>query len=222
MMITGWIQEPVAKGVLEGRTTAPEAVDRELQATFAGMTQALDTLGHGVVLLENDTTLVFCNAAARAIFSDASTWLVQGDQLGCQRTGVRDEWKRALHAARTKHVRVLVEFPGRSGPVHAAVIPMGVENARVFVVLGKIEICGVLEQRMFAARCGLTATETDVLHLLCQGLAPSEIAQAHGVAVSTVTSQITAIRSKSGVSSIRALLHAVSRLPPLRPAVATN
>jgi hypothetical protein len=54
-----------------------------------------------------------------------------------------------------------------------------------------------------------------VLIALCDGASPSDIAQANGVAISTVRTQIANIRAKTGSDSIRSLIHQVAVLPPL-------
>jgi len=216
MFNMGNVAERSAPGLAGG------AWERDPEYVLLSMTQALDKLGHGVALLEGEGVLVFANAAARGILGDSPAWSLAGDRLACRDEALRERWLKALAAAHAKGVRAMIEFDGRAGPVHAAVIPMAPGAPRVLLVLGKIETCGVLEERMFAARYGLTATETDVLHLLCQGLATNDIALAHGVAPSTIMTQITSIRAKTGTSSVRALLHAVARLPPLRSALAGN
>jgi DNA-binding CsgD family transcriptional regulator len=50
---------------------------------------------------------------------------------------------------------------------------------------------------------------------LCAGLDPQEVASQQGVAISTVRSQISSIRSKTGAPSIRELVRQVAVLPPL-------
>jgi len=54
---------------------------------------------------------------------------------------------------------------------------------------------------------------------LCRGLSIPEIAQDHGVAQSTVRSQIKALREKTGSASIRHLLQRINSLPPMVPAL---
>jgi len=67
----------------------------------------------------------------------------------------------------------------------------------------------------FARLHGLTGGEGRVLAALCGGARPAEVAREHGVALSTVRSQIGSIRLKTGAASIRDLLAQVARLPPL-------
>ena len=50
---------------------------------------------------------------------------------------------------------------------------------------------------------------------LCDGLSPAELAELHGVAISTVRSQIANIRAKTRTGNIRDLIQQVAVLPPL-------
>jgi DNA-binding CsgD family transcriptional regulator len=107
---------------------------------------------------------------------------------------------------------------GRDDALHtAAVVPVGEHIAAV--VLGKAQVCEDLSIECFARSFALTAAETRVLQALGQGVAPVEIAQHQGVKLSTVRTQIGAIRDKTGVGSINALVHLVAALPPMVPAL---
>ena len=72
-----------------------------------------------------------------------------------------------------------------------------------------------LNIELFAQASGLTMAERAVLKGLSRGLDPTELAQANGVAVSTVRTQIVRIRQKTRTGSIRALLNVVNNLPPV-------
>jgi len=56
---------------------------------------------------------------------------------------------------------------------------------------------------------------------LCEGLHPRELAQRHGVSLTTVRSQIGSLRAKTGAGSIRNLVRQVSLLPPMRNSLRT-
>ena len=68
----------------------------------------------------------------------------------------------------------------------------------------------------FAREHQLTAAEQQVLQSLCAGLQPQEIAQRHGVAISTVRTQIASVRAKTATESIRDLVAMVAQLPPMQ------
>ncbi len=58
-----------------------------------------------------------------------------------------------------------------------------------------------------------------MLIALCDGVPPAVAAAQHGVAISTVRTQIGSIRAKTGAASIRDLIHKVASLPPLMTAL---
>ena len=59
-----------------------------------------------------------------------------------------------------------------------------------------------------------------MLRGLAGGLRPAQIARAAGVAMSTVRTQITSIRLKTGARSIGELVRLVTVLPPIVPVLA--
>jgi DNA-binding CsgD family transcriptional regulator len=76
-------------------------------------------------------------------------------------------------------------------------------------------VCEDLSLQCFARSHELTAAETRVLAALGRGVAPAEIAREQGVKISTVRTQISAIRQKTGTSTITALVRLVAGLPPM-------
>jgi DNA-binding CsgD family transcriptional regulator len=86
--------------------------------------------------------------------------------------------------------------------------------ARVLVVLGRRQPCSELGLEMLAGFHGLTLTERRVMAALLRRCSPREIAQQHGVALSTVRTQIHSIRAKIGTRSIDELLLRAAEVPP--------
>ena len=89
----------------------------------------------------------------------------------------------------------------------------------VLLVFGKQQVCETLSVDHYARVHGLTHAEGMVLAALCDGDTPAEVAERFGVAVSTVRSQISAIRQKTRCNSIRELVRRVAVLPPIVPAL---
>ena len=179
----------------------------------------LNAVDYGMAVLGGDTALLYINRAGRAAFTAFDSWTLSERQLVCNDGALREGWLRALHQARDRGLRSLVDLALEPTARYAAVAPLPGIPGHVFVAIGRQQTFGSLETQLFASRHRLTATETRVLECLCGGMAPAEIAHAHGVALSTISTQVVSIRGKTGAASIRALLQAVSRLPPLRPAV---
>ena len=97
--------------------------------------------------------------------------------------------------------------------------PAATNQALAMLVFGKRQTCETLTLDIFARSQKLTGAEAAVLRGLCAGQRPKQIAAASGVAVSTVRTQINAIRVKTHTNSIRELVDRVAALPPITPAM---
>ena len=83
------------------------------------------------------------------------------------------------------------------------------------LVFAKQQLCDTTTVTLFARERGLTGAEGQVLEQVCKGLRPAQIATRHGVQISTVRTQLRAIRQKTASDSVRELVEKVSVLPPL-------
>ncbi len=83
------------------------------------------------------------------------------------------------------------------------------------LVFAKQQLCDNTSVTLFARERGLTSAEGQVLAHVCKGLRPAQIATHQGVQVSTVRTQLRAIRQKTASDSMRQLVQKVSSLPPL-------
>jgi DNA-binding CsgD family transcriptional regulator len=97
--------------------------------------------------------------------------------------------------------------------------PLEADSPTVLVMLSRQSACDNLAVRMFARTIGLSPSEEAVLLGLCRGLEIPEIASEHGVASSTIRSEIKTLREKAGSPSIRRLLQRINSLPPVVPAL---
>lgn len=97
--------------------------------------------------------------------------------------------------------------------------PLEFDAPSVLVLLSRQNACENLALRMYARAQNLSPSEESVLIALCRGLTIPDIAREHGVAQSTVRSQIKALREKTGCSSIRNMMQRVHSLPPVVPAL---
>ncbi len=179
----------------------------------------LDNSAHGVAILDDASMLIYSNGMARATLAKAG-WAIDRGLLRSPRARECDAWFEALHQVCHRGLHQLFELSGSEGCRFAALVPVVVNGVRrAFVTLGRHELCGGIELQLFASRCGLTYAEGQVLCQLVRGLKAAEIARAHGVTLSTVQTQVAAIRAKTMSSSVRQLLSTLSRMPPLRPAL---
>jgi len=101
---------------------------------------------------------------------------------------------------------------GANGPADPSAAP---DNACALLVFAKQQLCDESTVTLFARQRGLTNAEGQVLAQVCRGLRPTQIADDHGVRISTVRTQLRSIRAKTSAHTIRELVHMVSVLPPM-------
>jgi DNA-binding CsgD family transcriptional regulator len=125
-------------------------------------------------------------------------------------------FERILTLARTG-VRDLLNVSKESSRCTVAVVPLTgpVDGGHALMIFAKPRLCDASAMALFARACDLTAAESSVLAAVCEGMRPHEVAQQHGVQVSTVRSQLLSIRQKTRSGSIRELVQTVSLLPPM-------
>src|SRR5690349_12095410 len=76
----------------------------------------------------------------------------------------------------------------------------------VLLLLGRREPCSAIGLELFGTAHGLTLAERRVLAALLRDASPREVAAEHGVALSTIRTQILSLRAKLGARSIEGLL----------------
>jgi DNA-binding CsgD family transcriptional regulator len=162
---------------------------------------AIDRLAQGVALLNPSCTVYFANAAARNAVARAG-WSLGDKRLHCPVAADRRAWTDALLHVCVYGKHRLLELKLQVGDQSLAVATFERED-----------LCGPLELQLFSASHGLTLAENQVLQRLCRGQRPAQIAREHGVAHTTVLTQVASIRIKTRRSSVQALLHKLSRLP---------
>ncbi len=189
---------------------------------WAWLSSVIDEIDYGIVLLVG--ARVRClNRVARAQLADGALRL-EGDLLVARGDANVQAWRKALEAAGCRGLRQMVALRAAADTLHVAVVPLaaagdGAEEATVMVVLGKRGVCPDLTAHWFCRHHGLTAAESRVLADLLEGLPASTIARRNGVALSTVRTQISSIRSKTSIRGVRQLLVAAATLPPVVPVV---
>lgn len=91
------------------------------------------------------------------------------------------------------------------------------QAASVLVMLGRQSATPNLALTFFAREHSLSQAEECLLRGLCKGQKIPDIAVAHGVAESTIRTQIRSLREKTQCHSIRLLVQQVAALPPVVP-----
>lgn len=174
---------------------------------------ALDEVDYGIVLVRADGRVLHLNHQARRRLDAGFALTLRGPQLAASDPRQAIAFGDALRAAAERGVRRLVGVGQGDVPQHVAVVP--VEPGVAAVLLGKASVCEDLALQHFARTHDLTPAETRVLAALGAGLAPADIAHEQRVKLSTVRTQIGAIREKTGAASITALVRLVAALPPM-------
>ncbi|MEY4748146.1 MAG: hypothetical protein RIQ60_360 [Pseudomonadota bacterium] len=184
------------------------------------MRRVLDELDYGVVMVDAQGDVSFFNRTARGDHASAGLQnLAVGDRLTAATLVETQELQRAIRDAALLARRSLVRLG--TGMRHCiAVVPLSSEvsvdgNGQALLLFGRRQVCAPISIAFFARTFGLTPTEGQVLEALCQGEPPARIAARNGVAVSTIRTQLTAIRQKTQTGSLRELVRQVSTLPPI-------
>lgn len=178
----------------------------------------LDEIDYGVLLVDRHLRLTHANRAARARLDGNAALCLQSGVLSCRGPADRQALESAVLLAAERGLRRLLHLGRGQGGIGVAVLPIpgeGPNGASVMLLMSRCHVCEPLSTDWFARIHGLTATESRVLQELCAGQPPSDIAQSLGVALSTVRTHVSTIRSKTGTASVRELLQQVAQLPPM-------
>ena len=178
----------------------------------------LDELDYGLMLVTDQARLRFANRVALRECTPARCMRLHDGHVLPRHEREQQGFFRALAASRLGR-RSMLSLRVDDAQVCLAVVPLG-ETAGMpatLLVFGRRQVCEPLTVEFFAREQHLTAAETTVLRALCDGARPAEIARQCGVAVSTVRTQVSSLRSKTGARSIGELVRMVTVLPPIVP-----
>ncbi len=174
---------------------------------------ALDEVDYGIALLDAEARVLHMNHQARRRLEAGDALVFDGQRLHARDARLATLFGDALRAAAARGLRRLVDIGRHDEHRHAALVPVAPGVAAL--LLGKASVCEGLALQHFARTHELTPAETRVLAALGAGAAPCDIAAEQGVKLSTVRTQIGAIREKTGAASITALVRLVAALPPM-------
>lgn len=180
---------------------------------------ALDRLDQGVLMLQADGRVGYANPSAREQIQGAGLLVLAGGRLQASSAADQAALLGALRSVAERGSCRLVQLGTAQASMYLGLSAIGRPGGLgpVLGLLGRRSIGNHLTMQWYAQCHALTMAETQVLGCLCAGFEPGEIANINGVALSTVRTQIASIRCKTGAATIRALLQAVARLPPMCP-----
>jgi DNA-binding CsgD family transcriptional regulator len=183
------------------------------------MSQMLDTLDYGMLLLAHRGQVCHVNKAAWRDLDGLHPLQIEGGRLTARSKRDANALCEALRGAADRGLRGLLQLGDGPSSISVAVVPLpapgGDELSGVAVLLSKREVCEELSVDWFARSHKLTPAETVVMKGLCGDFTPQQIADRQGVALTTIRTQIGSIRQKTGARSICALVRQVALLPPL-------
>lgn len=208
-----------AAALLNPDRTRPRGVAPDVAAAAA-----LDAIDYGVMLLDAvSAQVLLANRTSREECGTDGPLVMEQQRV----RGRTREAQRDLEAALAKAAcdrRSMLSLEGAQRHTLLAVLPLVscADDAapRALLLFSRRELCESLSVGFFARLHALTPTEEHVLKGLCRGLKPARIALESGVALSTVRSQVSSVRLKTGSQSIGELIHKVATLPPIPPALA--
>lgn len=177
------------------------------------LARALDELDHGVLLVDGEGGVLHLNHRARRLLDGRQALQLLGLQLRASDPRDVAPLFEALQAAAQRGLRKLLTLGQGTARQVVALVP--VEPGVAALMLGRERVCEDLSISCYARSHALTAAETRVLTALGQGVRPAQIAREQGVKLSTVRTQIGAIREKTGADSITDLVRLVAALPPM-------
>ena len=206
-------------------TVAPKADPMPLAgAVYAAL---LDHIDVGMIVCNAEGHLLYANSEAEAEL-ERGELLQRGlgeDGFEGVRAACGSTCEQALHAAiqgaAVHGRRRMVSLQLDDSRMLITAVPLcrqGHESI-VLLMLGRRSLCSQLGLDMLALTHGLTPAEGRVMSGLLAGLSAAEIAADSGVCISTVRTQICAIRDKLGVRSMRQLLLRAACVPPTASAL---
>lgn len=182
--------------------------------------RVLEEIDYGLILLRADGTLQHANHLARHELARGRFLRVAGDRVVGQTPSQTDEVLRAVAAA-AQGRRQMLMLRTDSDTLPVACVPLSqpyeASGGSVLLMLARQPGIQNLNVTFFSRSHGLTPTEEAVLRALCEGLEVQDIAEAHGVSVCTVRTQVRSLRLKTGIGSMRLLVQRVASLPPMVP-----
>ncbi|MDP2017398.1 helix-turn-helix transcriptional regulator [Hydrogenophaga sp.] len=188
----------------------------------AHLLRVLDEVDYGMLIIDAQGTILHANHLARHELASARMLMSYGNTLLGSNAEFTAQMQLAMEAAfRGQRRLALLNKGERELAMTFTPLshPLEADQPTVLVMLSRQCTCDNLAVRMFARTIGLSPSEEAVLMGLCRGLEIPEIASEHGVASSTIRSQIKTLREKAGSPSIRRLLQRINSLPPVVPAL---
>ncbi|KQP35502.1 LuxR C-terminal-related transcriptional regulator [Pseudorhodoferax sp. Leaf274] len=191
------LTQAVGEALARERTRAVQAL--------AVVEAALDSFGETVLLVARSGALVHApGPAAQAWFSRPGALVPRGGLLQHREPALQAAWLVAVQRAAGGEA-VALALPAGQGAAHRLALaraPAALAGAEALVL---VRVAADRQRKPVQAELlrlafGLTTAEAAVLAALAEGVAPVDYAARHGVAISTVRTQIAVLMAKMGCS----------------------
>jgi DNA-binding CsgD family transcriptional regulator len=200
---------------------ASQLLADEHSALARWLSQTLDHVGRGMLLVSTGGRVLHANRLARQALDGPHPLRMDQGRLRASSTQDTQTLMDALDAAMQRGLRRMLQLSqGGGASITVAVLPLDAQgDGAALVSLPQAGRAQDLAVHSFARQHGFSSAETQVLEALLCGRRPGDIANAKGVKLSTVRTQIGQLRLKCGAHSIRELLDRVAALPPMMAVV---
>jgi DNA-binding NarL/FixJ family response regulator len=175
-----------------------------------------------VLICDARGRLVLANEAARREIADGGVLAVAGDgSLGMSGGAGVPTLRRAVRNAAIDRRHRMLPLRVRERVVMVAVQPLSGAPELAVLLLGRRSIGPQLVVQELGRLFELTPAEREVLSSLLAGVRVKVLAAARGVALSTIRTQVAALRAKLGVHRVNDVTRLVAELPPMMGALRT-
>jgi DNA-binding CsgD family transcriptional regulator len=186
------------------------------------ITELLEELDTAVIVCCAEGRVELANSAARRELLLGRPLALDAKGLLCLTEGAQPalfQWRAALRAAAHAQRRQLLAL--RDGPhsLMVSVMPLGQQAPWALVMLGRRQPAPDLAVQMLGKLYALTSAEQQVLVSLLAGQRVEAIAHERGVKLSTLRTQVSALREKLGASRLEDLVRLAAELPPMGSAL---
>lgn len=193
-------------------------------ARAGGLVRAvLDEIDYPMLLVDARLQLLLANRAARRLLDASGAVRSEGGTIAARDQKDQAALAAAVGDAAQRGLRRWLRLrDSPAQPATLAIVPAGGDEApgAAVLVFARASLCPALSIDSFARACALTPSETEVLHALSAGETPRAMAARRGVSLTTVRTQLCALRTKTGLADLRSMVRELARLPPMMHVVA--